>query len=326
MEIILRRDPMNLKDFFLKEARPFTSKRDVNWIKVKMVSSFLIFFIITGILIFPSSAPEQTNFYEKSSSTGENIISSEFIDPNEDSLRQLEEARMTSQHVHSSLDHLYKQDAPRGSGGTSQTNRNSGMVLSRNGFDGRTQLSPGTRIPIRLSNGVSVSDQSIPITGIVIKDIEADSGVAIPSGSKVIGEVSFESSNERTNITWHSIILPDGRERPFTATGVGRNGEGGLEAKVRTESLKNAFGQTLTKFVGAYAEGSINTGAFGASPGGSKNGLRNAIAETATDRANAMGETLQKERKWAELKSGQEIFAILNQPFSFREPGSLNGQ
>jgi hypothetical protein len=50
---------------------------------------------------------------------------------------------------------------------------------------------------------------------------------------------------------------------------------------------------------------------LGANQGGHENGLRNAVAQTATDRANAMGEELQKERKWIELDSGAETFAVL---------------
>jgi hypothetical protein len=70
----------------------------------------------------------------------------------------------------------------------------------------------------------------------------------------------------------------------------------------------------------------MNTGAFGANQGGHENGLRNAVAQTATDRANAMGEELQKERKWIELQSGSETFAVLNQPFTFRDAGATNGR
>ena len=317
---------MNFKDYFLKEKRPFTKKRDVNWTMIKWVSGIVIVLIVAAILVLPTSEPEQSSFHEKTSASGNPVTTGERVDPTQETLRQIEDSRINSKQVHSSLDYLYKQDRPGGSSGGTQVNRSAGMILSRNGFDSRTQLSPGTRIFIRLSQGVSISDQAVPVTGTVLKDVQSDSGLAIPQGSKAIGEASFESTSERTNLVWRSIILPDGRERPFSALGVGGDGQSGLQARVRSESLKNAIGQTLTKFVGAYAAGSINTGAFGANPGGGKNGLRTAIAETATERATAMGEALQKERKWAELHSGQVVISVLNQPFTFRDPGGAHGQ
>lgn len=326
MEVAMRRQTMSFKDYFLKEQRPFTKKRDVNWTMIKWVSGIVIVLMVAVILVLPNSEPEQSSFHEKSVASGNSATAGERADPTQETLRQIEDSRMNSQQVHSSLDYLYKQDRPAGAGGGTHVNRSAGMILSRNGFDGRTQLSPGTRIFIRLSQGVSISDQAVPVTGTVEKDVLSDSGLAIPQGSKAIGEASFESTSERTSLVWRSIILPDGRERPFSALGIGGDGQSGLQARVRSESIKNAIGQTLTKFVGAYAAGSINTGAFGANPGGSRNGLRTAIAETATERATAMGEALQKERKWAELHSGQVVNTVLNQPFTFRDPGSAYGQ
>lgn len=316
---------MSLSNYFLHEEKPFTNKRDANWKRILIILGITLTVVIFAILIWPSSIPEQTVFHEKSSG-GAHSDNANSADPTHETARQMQDARMNSHQVHSSLDHLYRQDRSSGQGGTGTPNRNAGMILARNGFDSRTQLSPGTRVQIRLVHGVTVAEQAMPVVGTVMKDVEADSGVAIPGGSKVLGEVSFEATNERTTLTWKSVILADGRERPLSAIGIGKDGKSGLDARIRSESFKNAVGQTMTKFVGAYAAGSINTGMFGANPGGNKNGLRNAITQTATERANAMGETLQKEKKWTELQAGQEIIAILNQPFSFRDPGGVYGQ
>lgn len=326
MEAVIKGGLVNWQHIFLKEARPFTSKRDVNWAKVKVTAIIIVLLMVTVILVLPSSQPEQTVFHEKNENGRLSEGSSEESGSTQETIRQIQDARANTQNVHSSLDYLYRQEKQGGSGGGSSVNRNSAMILSRNGFDSRTQLSPGTRVLVRLTQKITVAEQAMPVIGIVAKDVEAESGVAIPSGSKILGEVAFDSSNDRTTITWRSIILPDGRERSFSANGLGGDGQAGLNARVRSEGIKNAIGQTLTKFVGAYAAGSINTGSFGANPGGNKNGLRNAIAETATERANAMGESLQKERKWVELEAGLENVAILNQPFSFRDPGGTNGQ
>ena len=318
---------MNWPDYFLKESLPFISKRDVNWFKLKLLGFTAIFVLVIGIMLFPSSNPEKTSFHEKADSGSLNQNRNYEGEATQETIRQLEEAGLKPKKVHASLDHLYRRDTNSGSGGgQGNVDRNSGMILSRADGDSRGQISVGTRVSLRLTQKVVVADQAMPVVGVVAKDVQVESGMAIPSGAKILGEASFNETSERATITWRSIIFPNGRERAFSALGVGDDGQIGISGRVHSDGFKNAVGQTLTRFVGAYAAGSINTGAFGATPGGNTNGLRNAIAQTATDQANSMGENLQKQRKWVELEAGLETFAVLNQPFSFRDPGGLNGR
>jgi type IV secretory pathway VirB10-like protein len=166
----------------------------------------------------------------------------------------------------------------------------------------------------------------MPVMGIVAHEVVHEDSLAIPEGAKVLGDVSFDDSSERAQISWRSIIFPDGRERPLSAVGVGRDGQLGVEGKVHSDALKNTIGQTVTRFIGAYAEGSMSRGQFGAAEGGHDNGVKNAIAETAKDRAEAWAEDMRKERKWIELDRGAESLVVLNQPFVFRDPGATHGR
>ena len=318
---------MDLKTYFLKEPKPFVSKRDFNWNKLKLIGGFVLFFGIAAVLFWPTSKPEQTTFSEKAEVGSLNQPKAEGRDPSQEALVQFQESRANANQVHSNLDYLYKPSSSGyggGGGGTGQ-DRNSAMILSRTGADSRTQLSSGTKVVIRLSGKTTISNGPMPVVGIVSSDVASESGTAIPSGSKVLGEASFDSDNERASIAWRSVIMADGRERPFSALSFGRDGENGIDGNVHSDGVKNVVGQTLTRFVGAYAAGSMNTGMLGANQGGNTNGLRNAIAQTATDRANAMGENLQKERKWIELENGTETVAVLNQPFTFRDAGATYG-
>ncbi len=328
MEAIIKEDSLEgLKQYFLKEARPFTSKREVNWSKVKIVVSGLLVFVVLVIICVPTSTPEETTFHEKAEAGTLIQVKTTENDPTQETINQLKNSQVNLQQVHGSLDYLYQPAKPTGSGGSASSgrDRNSGMILSRGGVDTRTQLSSGTKVYIRLNGKTTIAGQAMPVVGIVTSDVSSESGTAIPSGSKVLGEASFDSDNERASITWRSIILPDGRERPFSALSMGTDGQVGIDGNVHSDGVKNAVGQTLTRFVGAYAAGSMSTGMFGANQGGNSNGIKNAIAQTATDRANDMGETLQKERKWVELDSGTETIAVLNQPFTFRNAGSMYG-
>jgi len=328
MEAVEKEVNLDFKNYFLKEPRPFTSKREVNWSKVQTWAIVAVGIVIFGIIVMPSSQPDQETFHEKAEKGSLAKAQLAENDPTQETIRQLQESQASVRQVHGSLDYLYRPSSPAGSGsgGGSGPDRNSSMILSRGGIDTRTQLSAGTRVTIRLTNKVTIANQGMPVVGIVSQEVATESGTAIPSGSKVLGDASFDEESERASISWRSIILPDGRERPFSAIGVGRDGQVGVGGNVQSDGVKNAVGQTLTRFVGAYAAGSMNTGAFGANQGGHTNGLRNAVAQTATDRANAMGEDLQKERKWIELQNGSETIAVLNQPFTFRDAGATYGQ
>ena len=119
----------------------------------------------------------------------------------------------------------------------------------------------------------------------------------------------------------HDNYPETGGDRQFLAVSVDQDGQVSVQGKIHSEVLKNTAGQTLTRFVAAYAEGSIQRGALGSNPGGDDNGWKHAVAETAKDRADKWAEDLKKEKKWIELKSGTEFFAVLKEPFTFRDPG-----
>lgn len=327
MEAVIKEVNLDFKNYFLKEPKPFTSKREVNWSKVQVWAISFVGILILGLLVMPSSEPDQETFHEKAERGSLNQTKLAENDPTQETIRQLQESQANVQQVHGSLDYLYKPSPPVGSGGgRSNPDRSSSMILGRSGSDSRNQLSAGTRVSIQLTSKVTIANQGMPVVGIVSDDVTTESGSAIQSGSKVLGDASFDSDSERATITWRSIIMPDGRERPFSAIGIGRDGQVGISGNVHSDGVKNAVGQTLTRFVGAYAAGSMSTGMLGANQGGHDNGLRNAVAQTATDRANAMGEDLQKERKWIELDSGTNTIAVLSQPFTFRDAGATYGR
>ena len=200
------------------------------------------------------------------------------------------------------------------------------MVIAREGTDSRTQLPPGSRIAVYLLEKVIVGSQGMPVIGRVSRDFVYEDNIAIPQGSKAFGEVSFDDSLERASVAWRAIELPDGRQRAMSAIGVGLDGRVGVEGHIHSEAVKNTIGETLTRFIGAYAQGSMQQGQMGAESGGVGNGLKTAVAETAKERADNWAKDMRKEKKWIELDAGVESFAVLNQPFLYRDPGAMNGR
>ena len=72
-----------------------------------------------------------------------------------------------------------------------------------------------------------------------------------------------ESQKIKITIRLQSVQFPNGAMKPISGIGVGSDGQVGVEGEVHSEAVKNTVGQTLTRFVGAYAEGSMQRGALG---------------------------------------------------------------
>lgn len=316
-----------ITNLIFKDALPFTKKRDVNW---KVVCNVLIVGVVVGIfviLVLPAPKQEQKNFYEKADgriSSGSGSSARE-NNPTEDALAQLQGARNQNLSASRALDFSGHSDRLSGGGGINQ-NRNSSMILSRGGLDAKTQLPPGSRIMVKLDQAMTLDSHSMPIIVTVTKDVIQEDGVAIPEGAKIFGDARFDDNSERVQVNWKTIQLPNGAMKPFSGIGIGHDGQVGIEGNVHSEAAKNAIGQTVTRFISAYADGSMQRGAFGGNPGGHDNGMKNAIAETAKDRANSWGEDMKKERKWVELQPGISFFAVVTQAFQFRDPGNSYGR
>jgi type IV secretory pathway VirB10-like protein len=318
-----------LKKIFLKESIPFVKKREVNKSAILRVCITGISLVVVGVLFIPSPKLEQTNFHEKVDRSGVVREQGKDNDPTNQTIQELKDSQ-------ASLRSLPKPGlgAPSSGGslgnGSSSTGRgadlNTPMILSRDGSDSSNSLTAGTRVSIFLSQSLTIANESMPVTGVVSADVIANNSLAIPEGTKVIGEANFDESSSRANLVWKTLILADGRERPFSAISIGSDNQVGIVGNVKSNALKNTLGQALTQFVGAYAQGSMSSGMFGASDGGVQNGLKSAVAQTAKERANSFGESMKKEHQWIELSAGTSLLAILSQSFVYRDPGSTNGR
>lgn len=309
-----------LSKMFLKEPVPFATKREVNWKAVKIAGFVIVLVAVVVLLLLPTSQPEQTIYYE-SADSGSMPPSVTELTPSETTLRQFEQSRAGVGTVPRNLDYLYGRTSGGSSSPGAGRDRSASMIVVRGGLDSKMQVPPGSRIRVKLLQSATVAGTSIPVIGTVASDYIHEDGLAIPRGSKVYGEVSFDEGSGRAQFSWRSLQMPDGRERQLSAISVDRDGQVGVQGKLHSEGLKNTLGQTLTRFISSYAEGSMQRGGLGGNPGGNDNGWKNAIADTAKDRSEAWAEDLKKEKKWIELRVGTEFFVVLKEPFTFRDPG-----
>lgn len=313
-----------LRNHFSFEPKPFVKKRDINWKRIYFCGGVSLGLCIVGILVFAPSPEPTSEFHgaQEPGSTSSREASQE-RDPSIEAAVQLERSRGT---VPRSLDHLYSSSSGSSAHDASTSSRSASMIVGRGSEDSRTHVPAGSRIAIQLVEKVTLAGSGMPVIGVVTRDFTHEETAALPKGSKVFGEASYDQNMDRARIDWKTIQMPDGRERPFSAVAVDQDGQLGVDGQVHSDAVKNTVGQTLTRFIGAYAEGSMERGAFGGNPGGSENGWKYAVAATAKDRADALAEGLKKERRWIEVPAGKEFYAVLREAFLFRDPGSLNGQ
>jgi hypothetical protein len=308
-----------IRKCFLKEAKPFVEKRDLNWKRITQASLAALVILIIALLLMPEAKPQPGNFHERFPGGSSQAVQA---DPANDALKQLQQS---SANYHSSSISSSNSGGSVG-GSTGQPNRDASMIIARLGNNGKISLPAGTRLSVRITSSAVVSTQPIPVIGVIEAEVTQADSTALPQGAQLFGEATLDDSADRADVIWKVVRLPDGRERPLAAIGISADGHAGVEGKVHSDAVKNTAGQTLKRFVAAYAEGSMQKGAFGANTGGSENGIKNAVSETAKDRAENWGKGLQKQKKWIELRAGTSCFAILSSSYQFRDPGSTYGR
>lgn len=315
-----------IKNFAFKEKVHFLSRREINWSSLIKCCGIAVVIGVIGILMIPAPKESVGDFHEQAP-LGDAPPHPAGNDPTQETANQIGSGHGFAGSTPSNLAHLYAPTYSNGGGSASSGDeRNSAMILARGGLDAKTQLPPGSRIPVRLYERAIVANQGMPIIGIVTRDYVHEDALAIPQGSKLFGDVTFDDNGDRANVSWKSVQFPDGRERQFAAIGVGADGQVGVSGRIHSEAVRNTVGQTLTRFIGAYAEGSMQRGALGGNPGGNDNGWKNAVAQTAKDRAESWANDLKKEKRWIEISNQTEFYAVLTANFAYRDPGTTYGR
>lgn len=219
---------------------------------------------------------------------------------------------------------LWAAPAGRDSGTGSQVNYNTSMILGPKGGNANDQLRAGARLPVRILDKFTVSDQPVPILAELILNTKTGSGLNLPAGTRFYGEARFESGSERAKVDFNQLSLPSGEIRQISGIAAGKDGQMGIPGHVFSDGLKNTAGQLITSFIGSFAGGAMQTDVLGNSRGGVKNGLLNAVSQTAQTRAEMYGEKLKKQREWIEVPAGQEGDLILSKSLNLQEGGDNN--
>jgi type IV secretory pathway VirB10-like protein len=308
-----------IKKIFLKEPLPFTNKRDLNWQVIKKATAVSLLSLVVVLLIMPAPDESNATFVEERHQTyveKENEV--EKI--NNETLEVLS-GGSKYRKAPSNLNHLYGS-----SSSASSSDKNTGsMIIARNDLQSGNTLPMSSTIPLILPASIKVEGQQIPVMALVTQDVYYKENLAIPKGSSLFGHASTSTGN-RVSIEWIQVQFADGSEKKIQATSMGADGRIGVAGELNGNAATNTLGLGLTKLIGAYAEGSQETGPFGANRGGHENGLRNAVAETARDRSEDWARQLQEQVRWVTIREGTALNALVTQPFVFRDPGASYGQ
>lgn len=306
----MRSSVLKFKSIFVQKSEA-SEKPEVNWNSFKIIGLTTVILFVGIVLLLPNE--QSVEFSAKvDSARGQKYGADEAQkDVNTANVKRTDSVWAAPKSVSQS------------SGGGSEVNYNTSMVLGSKSGNAKTQLRAGQRLPLRILDKFIVSDSPVPVLAELILNTETDSGLKLPAGTRFYGEASFGRGQERAQVRFTQISLPSGEIKEISSLALGKDGQPGINGKVFSDGTKNTAGQVITTFVAGMAAGSVETDVFGGSKGGIQNGLLSAVAATAKDRAQSYGEKLKAEREWIEVAQGAECDAILNQSLNLQNGGDL---
>lgn len=297
-----------LKGLFVKKSDA-SEKPEVNWNSFKIIGISTIILFVGIVLLLP--AEQSVEFSAKVDSAKDPNVTDAQKDNGNTTTNRADSVWASPRSI------------AQPSGGGSEINYNTSMVLGSKAGNAKTQFRAGQRLPLRILDKFIVSDSPVPVLAELILNTETDSGLRLPAGTRFYGEASFGRGQERAQVRFTQISLPSGEIKEVSSLALGKDGQPGIEGKVFSDGTKNTAGQIITTFVAGMAAGSVETDVFGGSKGGIQNGLLSAVAATAKDRAQSYGEKLKAEREWIEVAQGAECDAVLNQSLNLQNGGDL---
>ena len=291
-------------DYFVARS-PFGAKFEIRFQRVKLLLSLGFLVFVTLVLFLPS---EQNAEFQVREST----------------FKKKDKVALEHGAQATSAERLWAAPSPSYSSVGSRS-QNTTMILNQKGGNAKNQLRPGLRIPLRILDRFSVGDSSVPVLAESLLKWTTESGLELATGTKLYGEASHEKDSDRASIRFTQISLPSGEIKKISGLALGKDGQPGVPGKFRSDAVKNTTGQMITTFVAGFASGSMQTDLIGGSRGGVQNGMLNAVATTAKERAQGFGEKLKNERQWVEVKESTECDITFSESLNLQMGGDEYG-
>ena len=302
------------------EENSFSEKKVFNFKKIRNLLLAFIGVFIVVVMLMPNQPEIEFTEKKEISKPKEETHSETQATESTDKNKLAKDKKSPSENLWGS---------PRSGGGnfgvtdgTNPINHNTSMLIGLGKGNAKNQLRQGIKLPLRILDKVTISQEPVPILAELILDSMTDSGLKLPSGTRLYGEASFQKDSERANIRFTQMSLPNGKIQKISALALGKDGQVGVSGRTFSDGAKNSMGQLLTTFVGGLAMGSMEMDVLGRSKGGIENGLLNALSQTAKTKAESYGQKLKAEREWLEIPSGIECDALLSDALNLQDWGN----
>jgi type IV secretory pathway VirB10-like protein len=167
-------------------------------------------------------------------------------------------------------------------------------------------IPPGTTVYADLINAVFSYNALAPAKAELLQDIYSNTKkIILPKGSMFLGQVSTIHSQNRVNITFSQVILPDGKTYSVKAIALSNNGSGGIKGQVSSPALMDALEGTGEAVLGL---GSIFFGGNNANPYSMNDQLRYAAGTSLTNQAaNSLAQAQSNNKTTITVKAGKTI-------------------
>ena len=167
-------------------------------------------------------------------------------------------------------------------------------------------IPPGTTVYADLINAVFSYNALAPAKAELLQDIYSNTKkIILPKGSMFLGQVSTIHSQNRVNITFSQVVLPDGKTYSVKAIALSNNGSGGIKGQVSSPAVMDALEGTGEAVLGL---GSIFFGGNNANPYSMNDQLRYAAGTSLTNQAtNSLAQAQSNNKTTITVKAGKTI-------------------
>jgi type IV secretory pathway VirB10-like protein len=167
-------------------------------------------------------------------------------------------------------------------------------------------IPPGTTVYADLVNAVFSYNAMAPAKAELLQDIYSNTKkIILPKGSVFLGKVSTIHSQNRVNITFSQVVLPDGKTYSVRAIALSDNGSAGIKGQVSSPAALDAVEGVGEAVLGL---GSLFFGGNNANPYSMNDQLKYAAGSSLTNQAgNSLANAQANNKTTITVKAGKTI-------------------
>ena len=202
---------------------------------------------------------------------------------------------------------------------------NSGREYSANQVisNGGNDIPPGTLLKVRLVNKLISSSKNQPVIALLTKDYYHLGTLAIPRGTKLLGQSQHDEASRRIQVAFNTMVFPDQKTGSFSgiALDLDDDGSAGLKGRYSSKRPNRIFGSLLSNFVSGFAEGMQDreVSEFGevSEKGSLKNAILNGTSSTAVEHSKQFADGLRETTGTITIQPNYDFLVFIDRDFHF---------